>query len=130
MGNKLRNIITAIAWAWTAFELNTIGIDVFDKFLKVFPGQIWIMAAVLCYLTIRWMPKNLMTRAICAILMLYPATLFRFTRAHLPASGFSAIHILVVIGYVSAVIGMYGMFYPWRVEAAIHKLCNLFSKSS
>ena len=126
----LKIILIVIAWFWTAVELNSIGIDVFDKFLKIFPGQLWIMAAVLSFLTLRWMPMNLTTRAICAILMLYPASLFRWTRTLLPESGFSWVHILVIIGYISAVIGMFGMFYPWHVEKVVNKLCNLFSKSS
>ena len=45
-------VLTAIAWFWTAYECDTIGIDVFDMLLKRFPGQLWIMAALLTYLTI------------------------------------------------------------------------------
>ena len=56
---KLAMVLTAIGWFWTAYECDTIGIDVFDMLLKRFPGQVWIMAAVLTYLTIIWMPKNL-----------------------------------------------------------------------
>ena len=44
---KLAMALTAIAWFWTAYECDTIGIDVFDMLLKRFPGQVWIMAAVL-----------------------------------------------------------------------------------
>ena len=54
---KLAMVLTAIAWFWTAYECETIGIDVFDMLLKRFPGQVWIMAAALTYLTIIWMPK-------------------------------------------------------------------------
>ena len=46
---KLAMVLTAIAWFWTAYECDTIGIDVFDMLLKRFPGQLWIMAAVLTY---------------------------------------------------------------------------------
>ena len=44
-------ILCAVGWFWTAYECDTLGIDVFDKFLKVFPGELWILAAVLTVLT-------------------------------------------------------------------------------
>ena len=31
---KLAMVLTAIAWFWTAYECDTIGIDVFDMLLK------------------------------------------------------------------------------------------------
>ena len=116
---KLAMVLTAIGWFWTAYECNTIGIDVFDMLLKRFPGQLWIMAAVLTYLTVIWMPKNLLTRSVMGIFMLIPAELFKFTRPILPESGFAPVHIVVVIAYILAIIGMYGMFYPWRIEKAL-----------
>ena len=116
---KLAMVLTAIAWFWTAYECDTIGIDVFDMLLKRFPGQVWIMAAVLTYLTIIWMPKHLLTRSIMGLFMLLPAELFKLTRPILPESGFAPVQIVVAIAYLLAVVGMYGMFYPWRVEAAV-----------
>ena len=121
---KLAMVLTAIGWFWTAYECDTIGIDVFDMLLKRFPFQVWIMAAVLTYLTIIWMPKNLLTRSIMGIFMLIPAELFKFTRPILPDSGFAPVHIVVGIAYVLAVIGMYGMFYPWRIETALKWISN------
>ena len=118
----LAKVLVVIAWFWTAYECDTIGIDVFDMLLKRFPGQVWIMAAVLSYLTIIWMPKNLLTRAVMGIFMLIPAELFKVTRPLVPDSGFAPIQIVVVLAYVLAVIGMYGMFYPWRIEAALKRL--------
>ena len=112
-------VLTAIAWFWTAYECDTIGIDVFDMLLKRFPGQLWIMAAVLTYLTIIWMPKNLLTRSIMGLFMLIPAELFKVTRPMLPESGFAPVQIVVAVAYVFAIIGMYGMFYPWRIETAL-----------
>ena len=117
--SKLAMALTAVGWFWTAYECNTIGIDVFDMLLKRFPGQLWIMAAVLTYLTIIWMPKNLLTRSVMGIFMLIPAELFKFTRPILPESGFAPVHVVVVLAYALAVIGMYGMFYPWRIEKAL-----------
>ena len=114
--------LVVVAWFWTAYECDTIGIDVFDMLLKRFPGQVWIMAAVLSYLTIVWMPKNLLTRAVMGIFMLIPAELFPRTRPHLPESGFAPVQLLVGLAYVLAIIGMYGMFYPWRVEAALARI--------
>ena len=117
--SKLAMALTAFAWLWTAYECDTIGIDVFDMLLKRFPGQLWIMAAVLTWLTIIWMPKHLLTRAIMGIFMLIPAELFKVTRPILPESGFAPVQIVVAIAYLLAIIGMYGMFYPWRIEAAL-----------
>ena len=115
-------ILTAVAWFWTAYECDTIGIDVFDMLLKRFPGQVWIMAAVLTWLTILWMPKHLLTRSIMGIFMLVPAELFKLTRPYLPESGFAPVQIVVGIAYVLAIIGMYGMFYPWRIEAVLKRI--------
>ena len=114
--------LVVVAWFWTAYECDMIGIDVFDMLLKRFPGQLWLMAAVLSYLTIIWMPKNLLTRAVMGIFMLIPAEVLPLVRPHLPESGFAPIQLLVAFVYVLAVIGMFGMFYPWRVEAAFAKL--------
>ena len=119
----LAAVLTVIAWFWTAYECDTIGIDVFDMLLKRFPGQLWIMAGVLSYLTVIWMPQNLLTRARMGIFMLIPAELFKFTRPILPESGFAPVQIVVAIAYVLAIIGMYGMFYPWRIEKAVKWLC-------
>lgn len=116
---RLAMALTAVAWFWTAYECDTIGIDVFDMLLKRFPGQVWIMAAVLTYLTIIWMPKHLLTRSIMGLFMLLPAELFRLTRPILPESGFAPVQVVVAIAYLLAVVGMYGMFYPWRVETAV-----------
>lgn len=126
----LAKVLVVIAWFWTAYECDTIGIDVFDMLLKRFPGQVWIMAAVLSYLTIIWMPKNLLTRAVMGIFMLIPAELFKVTRPLVPDSGFAPIQIVVVLAYVLAVIGMYGMFYPWRIEAALKRLGFSADKSN
>ena len=126
----LAKVLVVIAWFWTAYECDTIGIDVFDMLLKRFPGQVWIMAAVLSYLTIIWMPKNLLTRAVMGIFMLIPAELFKVTRPLVPDSGFAPIQIVVVLAYGLAVIGMYGMFYPWRIEAALKRLGFSADKSN
>ena len=120
--------LVALAGFWAAYECHTIGIDVFDMLLKRFPGQLWIMAGVLTYLTVIWMPKNLLTRAIMGIFMLIPAELFKFTRPILPEAGFAPVHIIVVVAYILAIIGMYGMFYPWKIEAALSKFAAAFRK--
>ncbi len=116
---KLAVALTIVAWAWTAWECDNIGIDVFDMVLKRFTGEVWFLAALLAYLTVIWMPKNLPVRALTAILMLFPASMFRTTRLLVPESGFAAVHIFVVFAYMAAVVGMYGMFYPWRLEKGL-----------
>lgn len=112
------SVLTVTAWFWTAHECDIIGIAVFDNLLKIFPFQLWIMAAVLSYLTIIWMPVNLSVRALTGLMMLMPASLFRTTHAFRPETGtvFAPVDIFVYAAYVIAVIGMYGMFYPWRAE--------------
>lgn len=111
-------VLTIAAWFWTAYECDIIGIAVFDNLLKIFPYQLWIMAAVLSYLTIIWMPKNLSVRALTGLMMLMPALLFRTTHAFRPPAGavFELIDVFIYFAYTVAVIGMYGMFYPWRAE--------------
>lgn len=118
----LAAVLTAIAWFWAAYECDTIGVDVFDAILlKAQTGGlfVWVLAAVLTYLTIIWMPKNLLTRSIMGIFMLIPAELFKITRPLVPDGGFAPIQIVVALAYLLAIIGMYGMFYPWRIEAAL-----------
>ena len=114
-------VLTALAWIWTAYECDTIGIDAFDAVTKIFPGQLWIMAVVLTYLVIIWMPKNLPVRALTGILMLIPAELFKTTHLYRPPVGtwFASIDVFVVVAYVLAVIGMYGMFHPERLEKGL-----------
>ena len=51
--------------------------------------------------------------------MLLPAELFKVTRPILPESGFAPVQIVVAVAYLLAIIGMYGMFYPWRIETAL-----------
>jgi hypothetical protein len=117
--DALAAVLTAVAWFWTAYECNTIGIDVFDMILmKERTGGffVWVLAAVLTVLTFLWMRPHLITRAVMAIFMLLPATVFRFTRLMVPESGFAPVQLLVGLMYVLAVIGMFGMFYPWKVE--------------
>ena len=123
--DALALVLTIIAWFWTAYECNTIGIDVFDSILlkqKTGGLLVWALAAVLSYLTFIWMRPHLTTRAIMAIFMLAPAEIFKWTRLQVPESGFAPIQILVGFVYLLAIVGMYGMFYPWNVEKALVKL--------
>lgn len=108
-------LLCAIGWLGTAYECDKIGIDVFDKILKVFPGEVWILAAVLTVLTCMWMANLLPIRGLCAIFMLFPAELFPAVR--LCDTGWRI--PLVVFAYVCAITGMFGMFYPWRIRQAL-----------
>ena len=107
--------LVPIGWFWTAHELDAIGIDVFDKFLKIFPGELWILALALIPLTIAWMPKHLALRGLSAILMLYPATFFQCAR--LVESDWRL--VAVSWTYWCIALGMYSMFYPWRTQKAL-----------
>ena len=120
--------LTAAGWLWTAYECDTVGIDVFDSLLlKAQTGGVfvWVLAAVLVYLTFIWMPKNLSCRALMGIFMLMPAEAFKVTRRLVPPAGqFSWAQVLVAALYLYAVVGMYGMFYPWRIEKTVRWLCR------
>ena len=103
-------ILCAIGWIWTAYECHTIGIDVFDKFLKAFPFELPVLAVVLTVLTCWWMPNLLPIRGVCAIFMLFPAELFPVIRLCDTPWRLT----LVVFAY-----GMFGMFSPWRIRQAL-----------
>ena len=108
-------VLCAIGWIGTAYECDKIGIDIFDKFLKAFPGEVWLLAAVFTVLMCWWMANLLPIRGLCAILMLYPAELFPAVR--LCDTGWRI--PLVVFAYACAITGMIGMFYPWRIRQAL-----------
>lgn len=108
-------VLCAAGWFGAAYELDTIGIDVFDKFLKAFPGELWILAIVLTPLTCWWMENLLAVRGASAVLMLFPCELFPYTRV--AESDWRL--VLVGFAYVCAVIGMFAMFYPWRARQVL-----------
>ena len=107
-------LLCAVAWFWTAHACETIGIEVFDRFLKAFPGEVWILAAALTALTCCWMENLLPVRGMCALFMLFPGELFPAIRLCDTPWRLT----LVVFAYICAVAGMFGMFYPWRVRQA------------
>ena len=100
----------------------------FDSFLKRFPFQPYVMAAVLTYLTYIWMRPYLFTRSIAALLMLAPAELFKIIRPNLPESGFAPIQVFSALLYVGAAIGMYAMFYPWNIEKIVLKVKEIATR--
>lgn len=105
-------VLTALAWFFTAYELDNIGIEAFDRYLKAFPGELWILAAVLTPLTCWWMANLLPIRALCGVFMLIPAEVFPLLRME-P----SVLRIeIVLLMYAIAVFGMFGMFYPWHIR--------------
>ena len=115
-------VLCAAAWLWTAYEIDTIGIEVFDRivrrlwfFSSDIPGMVWILAVFLTVLTCLWMENLLSLRALSALFMLFPAELFPAVRL----CDTSWRLALVVFAYVCAVIGMIGMFYPWHLRRAL-----------
>jgi len=108
-------VLCAVGWFWTAHELDVIGISFFDSFLKVFPGELWLLAAVLTFLTCWWMENLLPIRGASAVLMLFPASLFPAVR--LCATEWRL--ALVAFAYLCAIVGMFSMFYPWHARRAI-----------
>ncbi len=119
-------VLSAVAWFWTAYECDTLGIAAIDSFTKIFPGELWILAAVLTYLVVIWMPKNLPVRALTGLLMLMPAELFKTTHLYRPEAGtaFAPVDLFVLVAYVAALVGMYGMFYPGRLEKGMDLVLN------
>ena len=113
-------VLCAIGWFWTAYELDTIGIEIFDRFLKAFPFELWLLACILTVLTCWWMANLLPIRGIAAIFMLFPAELFPMIRLEETAWRLA----LVVFAYFCAVAGMFGMFYPWRIRQALAWLAS------
>ena len=80
-------VLCAAAWLWTAYEIDTIGIEVFDRivrrlwfFQSDIPGMVWILAIILTVLTCLWMENLLTLRALSALFMLFPAELFPAVR--------------------------------------------------
>ncbi len=108
-------ILCAIGWFWTAHELDVIGIEIFDRYLKAFPGELWILATVLTPLTCWWMPNLLPLRGLAAVFMLFPASLFPAVRLCDTPWRLA----LVVVAYACAITGMFGMFYPWHWRRAL-----------
>ncbi len=104
--------LCAVGWFWTAHELDTIGIEIFDRFLKAFPFELWLLAAALTALTCWWMWNLLPVRGLSAVLMLFPASLFPAVMLEDTPWRLA----LVVFAYACAVAGMFGMFYPWRIR--------------
>ena len=116
------HVLCAAAWLWTAYEIDTIGIEVFDRivrrlwfFSSDIPGMVWILAIILTVLTCLWMENLLSLRALSALLMLFPAELFPAVRLCDTPWRLT----LVVFAYVCAVTGMIGMFYPWHLRRLI-----------
>ena len=107
--------LCALGWIGTAYELDTIGIEVFDRFLKAFPFELWILAFVLTVLVCWWMPNLLPIRGLSAIFMLFPAEMFHEIR--LEPTQWRL--VLVSIAYICIITGMFGMFYPWRIRQAL-----------
>ena len=119
-------VLTTVAWVWTAYECDTIGVDVFNSLLlKDATGGmfVWALALVLIPLTVSWMREHLPCRALMGVLMLLPAEALKATRPFNPAWGsFAPVQLLVLLLYVYAVIGMFGMFYPWHIENLVRRL--------
>ena len=112
--------LCAVGWLWTAYELDTIGIEIFDRFLKAFPFELWILAGVLTLLTCWWMANLLPIRGVAALFMLFPAELFPVIRLEETPWRLA----LVVFAYLCASAGMFGMFYPWRIRQALAALAS------
>jgi len=111
--------LCAVAWFWTAYEIDALGIEVIDRIVQklwflptAIPGAVWIWALVLTFLTCWWMENLLPIRAVCAFLMLFPGEMFPDIRLCDTQWRLA----LVVFAYAACILGMWGMFYPWRIR--------------
>ena len=111
--------LCAIAWFWTGHEIDALGIDVIDRIVQrlwflpsPIPGAVWIWAIVLTFLTCWWMENLLPVRAVCAFFMLFPGDMFPDIRLCETQWRLT----LVVFAYAVCIVGMWGMFYPWRLR--------------
>ena len=91
-----------------------MGLDEIRK-LQREDAELPILAIVLTILTCWWMPNLLPIRGVSAILMLFPAEMFPMIRLCDTPWRLA----LVIFAYVCIVVGMYGMFYPWRIRQAL-----------
>lgn len=115
------SVLCVVAWFWTAYEIDALGIDVIDQIVSrlwflpsPIPGAVWIWALVLSVLTIWWMENLLPLRAACGLAMLMPGELFPAIRLCETSWRLT----LVVFAYLCCIAGMWGMFYPWRLRQA------------
>lgn len=111
--------LCAIAWFWTAYEIDALGIEVIDRIVQrlwflpsAIPGAVWIWALILTFFTCWWMENLLPIRAMCAFAMLFPGDMFPAIRL----CGTSWRIALVLFAYAVCIAGMWGMFYPWRIR--------------
>ncbi len=127
--------LVSLAWIWAAYEIMTMGVNIFREFFVGVPllsrlmavlaflyDHFYLLVPILVFLTVIWMPQSLAMRALTGLLMLLPAELFKTTRFLVPDAGFAAVHVFVVTAYVGAILGMYGMFYPWQLEKALNRI--------
>jgi len=119
--------LCALAWFWTAYEIDMLGIDVIDRIVQrlwflpsAIPGAVWIWALVLAFLTCWWMENLLPIRAVCAFFMLFPGEMFPAIRLCDTKWRLA----LVVFAYAVCILGMWGMFYPWRIRQWMAKLSS------
>jgi uncharacterized protein YjeT (DUF2065 family) len=104
-------VLSAVAWAWAAYAVNTLDIDFINPYKKFLP----LVVAVCIPLTWWWMENLLPCRALSGILMLFPCEMLYAVRAH--ESDWRL--LLVTLAYLAIVKGMFFMLYPWRMRQCI-----------
>lgn len=109
-------IISAIAWIWAAMALTHMGLDLLVPFQKYIPA----ITLVCIPLTWVWMDNLLASRAIGAVLALFPHSLLQVARTHHSAWRL----VLVTLAYVCAVQGMILLLYPWKMRQAVEILTS------
>ncbi len=120
-------LLCAIAWFWTGYEIDALGIEVIHRIVQKLwflpspiPGAVWLWAIVLTFLTCWWMENLLPVRAMCAFAMLFPGDMFPIIR--LCDTNWRL--TLVVFAYAVCIVGMWGMFYPWRLRQGMAWLAS------
>lgn len=124
-------VLCATAWFWTGYEIDALGIDVIDRIVQrlwflpsPIPGAVWLWAIALTFLTCWWMENLLPIRAVCAFFMLFPGDMFPVIR--LCDTDWRL--TLVVYAYAVCILGMWGMFYPWRIRQGMTWISDASSR--
>ncbi len=115
--DRLGGVLAALCWAWVATQLVRHPID-FLAFLT--PTRTIVGAAVCLALTCVLLRNLICARAIGGLMMLWPMPVILAVRDQVTDWRL----VPVLIGYVSLVIGMIVVFYPWVFRVACDRLAE------
>jgi len=104
-------VLTAVAWIWAGYALWSMDLDLINPYKTYLP----VIVAACIPLTCWWMENLLASRAIGAILTLFPYELLHTARAHQSPWRL----VMVTFAYICIIKGMILLLYPWQMRRAI-----------